>query len=122
MIVSVLIALAGIYLAYSWYMKKSESVKALGESSLHTMLFNKYWVDEIYSIGIVQPFVKGSELLARYFDVGTIDGLVNGLGSFFSWVGGGVRRIQTGVVQNYALFMGLGLLAVLAAFLMTTLG
>jgi len=122
MIVSVLIALTGIYLAYLWYMKKSESVKALGESSLHTLLLNKYWVDEIYSVTVVQPFVRGSELLARYFDVGTIDGLVNGVGSFFSWVGGGVRRMQTGIVQNYALFMGIGLLAVLAAFLMTTLG
>jgi NADH-quinone oxidoreductase subunit L len=122
MIVSVLIALTGIYLAYSWYMKKSESVKALGESALHTMLLNKYWVDEIYSITIVQPFVKGSELLARYFDVGTVDGLVNGIGSFFVWVGGGVRRVQTGIVQNYALFMGIGLLAVLAAFLVTTFG
>ena len=122
MIVSVLIALTGIYLAYLWYMKKSESVKALGESSLHTLLLNKYWVDEIYSVTVVQPFVRGSELLARYFDVGTIDGLVNGVGSFFSWVGGCVRRMQTGIVQNYALFMGIGLLAVLAAFLMTTLG
>jgi NADH-quinone oxidoreductase subunit L len=61
-------------------------------------------------------------MLAHYFDVGTIDGLVNGLGSFFAWVGGGVRRIQTGLVQNYALFMGIGLLAVLAAFLVTTFG
>jgi NADH-quinone oxidoreductase subunit L len=122
MVVSVLVALAGIYLAYSWYMKRSEAVKGLGESSLHTVLVNKYWMDEIYSITIVQPFVKGSELLARYFDVGTIDGLVNGVGSFFSWVGGGVRRVQTGIVQNYALFMGIGLLAVLAAFLVTTLG
>jgi NADH-quinone oxidoreductase subunit L len=122
MIVSVLIALAGIYLAHSWYMKKSETLKTLGESGLHTVLLNKYWVDEIYSVTIVQPFVKGSELLARYFDVGTIDGLVNGVGSFFSWVGGGVRRVQTGVVQNYALFMGIGLLAVLTVFLVTALG
>jgi NADH-quinone oxidoreductase subunit L len=122
MVVSVAAALAGIYLAYAWYMKKSETVKALGESALHTMLLNKYWVDEIYSVTIVQPFVKGSELLARYFDVGTIDGLVNGVGSFFSWIGGGVRRVQTGLVQNYAVFMGIGLLLVLAAFLMTALG
>jgi hypothetical protein len=47
---------------------------------------------------------------------------VNGVGSFFSWVGGGVRRVQTGMVQNYALFMGIGLLAVLVVFLMSALG
>ncbi|RPH92788.1 NADH-quinone oxidoreductase subunit L, partial [candidate division KSB1 bacterium] len=117
MIVSVLIALAGIYLAYSWYMKKSSLVKSLGESSAHNVLLNKYWVDEIYSIGIVQPFVRGSEMLARYVDVGTIDGFMNGIATFFAWIGGGVRRIQTGVVQNYALFMGIGVLAILTSFL-----
>lgn len=121
MIVSVAIAGIGIYLAYSWYMKKSETVKALGQTSAHTMLLNKYWVDEIYSVSFVQPFVKGSELLARYFDAGTIDGLVNGIGSFFSWAGGGLRRLQTGIVQNYAVFMGIGILAILSAFLLTIL-
>ncbi|MFZ5434038.1 MAG: proton-conducting transporter membrane subunit, partial [Calditrichota bacterium] len=116
MLLSVFVALAGIYLAFLWYMKKSNLVKTLGETGMHSLLENKYWVDQIYDTAISKPLVRGSELLAQYFDVGTIDGLVNGIASFFSAVGGVVRRVQTGVVQNYALFMGLGLLAILTTF------
>ncbi len=119
MILSVMVALLGIYLAHSWYIKKSELVKKLGETPAHGLLLNKYWVDQIYDTAISQPLVKGSELLARYVDVGTIDGLINGIASFFSSLGGSLRRIQTGVVQNYALFMALGMLILLSALLWT---
>jgi NADH-quinone oxidoreductase subunit L len=122
MVVSILVALAGIFLAYSWYMKKSEWVKSLGETSAHTLLENKYWVDQIYDVMISQPLIKGSELVSQYFDLGVIDGFANGIGSFFSSLGGLVRRAQTGVVQNYALFMAIGLLAILATFLIAALG
>ncbi|MBI5059323.1 NADH-quinone oxidoreductase subunit L [candidate division KSB1 bacterium] len=117
MILSVAVALTGIYLAYSWYMKKSALVESLGKSGGHHLLLNKYWVDQIYDTVISKPIVAGSELLAKYFDQGTIDGLVNGIGSFFTGVGGVVRQVQTGVVQNYALFMGLGVLVLLTVFM-----
>jgi NADH-quinone oxidoreductase subunit L len=115
------VALAGIYLAYAWYMRKSEAVKTLGESGLHTVLVNKYWMDQIYDVTISQPLVRASELLAKYFDLGTIDGMVNGIGKGFSSLGGLVRRVQTGVVQNYAVFMGIGLLAILTTVIVTAL-
>jgi NADH-quinone oxidoreductase subunit L len=121
MALSIFVALAGIYLAYAWYMRKSESVRALGDSGLHNVLVNKYWVDQIYDVTVSQPLVRASELLAKYFDLGTIDGLVNGIGKSFSSLGGVVRRVQTGVVQNYAVFMGLGLLAILTTVIVTAL-
>jgi NADH-quinone oxidoreductase subunit L len=121
MMLSVLMALIGIYLAYAWYMRKSELAQKLGKSSLHNVLLNKYWVDQIYDGVISQPLIRGSELLAKYFDVGTIDGFMNGIASTFSGLGGLVRRVQTGVVQNYALMMGAGILAILTSFLVTML-
>ncbi|HEY3294182.1 MAG TPA: NADH-quinone oxidoreductase subunit L [bacterium] len=121
MAVSVIVALVGIFLAYSWYMKKSEAVKKLGETKAHDVLEHKYWVDQIYDTLISQPIVRGSDWLAHNFDLGVIDRLVNGTGTFFQGVGGVVRRGQTGVVQNYALFMGLGLLALLATFIVVAL-
>ena len=64
-----------------------------------------------------------SELLAQYFDLGAIDGFINGTATFFGRNGRQlVRRAQTGIVQNYALFMGVGLLAILTTFLVGTLG
>lgn len=121
MAMSIFVALAGIYLAYAWYMRKSEAVKTLGASGLHNVLANKYWVDQIYDVSISQPLVRGSDLLAKYFDLGIIDGLVNGIGKGFSSLGGLVRRMQTGVVQNYAVFMGIGLLVILTTVIVTAL-
>ncbi len=122
MAISVLIALAGIFLAYQWYMKKSTTPKALAETPLYRVLLNKYGVDQFYDRAISQPFVRLSELLAQYFDQGTIDGFINGTATFFGGVGQAVRRAQTGIVQNYALFMGIGLLAILTTFLVVALG
>ncbi len=117
MALSVLIALAGIWLAHSWYIKKSSMVESMSRTGFYRLLLNKYWVDQIYDKGISQPIVKGAEFSARYIDTGTIDGFVNGVASFFSGVGGIVRRVQTGVVQNYAILMGIGIIAVLTVFL-----
>jgi NADH-quinone oxidoreductase subunit L len=116
MLFSIVVALTGIYLAYSWYMKKSSLVKSLGETSAHNLLLNKYWIDQIYDKMISQPLIQGSELLSKYFDSGTVDGAANGLASVFQGIGGFVRRIQTGVVQNYAVSMTFGLLVVLGFF------
>jgi NADH-quinone oxidoreductase subunit L len=121
MLVSVIIALIGIYLANMFYMKKSETAKSLGATKLHTVLSNKYYVDQIYDTLISQPIVRGSEWLAKYFDLGVIDRLVNGTGTAATSVGGVVRRMQTGVVQNYAVFMGIGLLAILATFIVVAM-
>jgi NADH-quinone oxidoreductase subunit L len=116
MFFSVLVALAGIYLAYAWYMRKTSGAKALSETGMHTVLINKYWVDQIYDTLISKPLIRGSELMSQYFDLGVIDGTVNGVGSALSGLGGYVRRIQTGVVQHYVIFMGIGLVALLTTF------
>ena len=52
-----------------------------------------------------------------WFDVRVIDGIVNGIGTVTQRVGDGIRRIQTGRVQNYALGIALGLLALVALFI-----
>jgi NADH-quinone oxidoreductase subunit L len=119
MLLSVIVAVVGLWLAYSWYMKKSATVDALSKTGLYKLLLNKYWVDQIYDAGISQPIVNGAEFSAKYIDTGTIDGGVNGLATLFSGVGGLVRRLQTGVVQNYAIYMGFGLVVVLSIFLFT---
>ncbi len=55
---------------------------------LHTLLLNKYYVDEIYDAAIVQPIKLASdEGLWKRVDVQVIDGAVNG-------VGGSVERHQ----------------------------
>jgi NADH-quinone oxidoreductase subunit L len=117
MFISIVVALAGIWMAHSWYIRRSSIPQALSQTMGYRLLLNKYYVDQIYDRFISQPIVRGAEFFAKVVDMGTVDGLVNGVATFFSGVGGLVRRVQTGVVQNYAIFMGLGLIAVLTIFL-----
>jgi NADH-quinone oxidoreductase subunit L len=117
MILSVAVAIAGIFLAKKWYMDKPESAAALSKTGAHTLLYNKYWVDQIYDTMISKPLVKGSELTAKYIDQGMIDGFYNGLASFFYFIGSFIRRIQTGALHNYLIFMAAGLVAILGVFL-----
>lgn len=77
-------------------------------------MFNKYYVDEIYTWLIVEPGKWFSALfLWKFFDAGIIDGIVNGVAYVVNGVGALARRFQTGVVLNYALFFVLGVILIL---------
>ena len=52
-----------------------------------------------------------------WFDRVIVDGTVNGIGAATRDAGGGLRRIQTGRVQNYALGIAIGLLVMAGSFL-----
>ncbi|HEX8146174.1 MAG TPA: NADH-quinone oxidoreductase subunit L [Pyrinomonadaceae bacterium] len=81
------------------------------------LLENKYYVDEVYDAAVINPIKAGSrEGLWRFFDVGVIDGLVNGLGRGTAALGGVLRYLQAGFVRSYAAIILVGALAVLGYF------
>jgi len=88
--VSVAVALLGIYLAYRLYVARPGSADGLARRFgwLYTLLFRKYYVDEIYDAALVKPVVAGSrEVLWKGIDVQVVDGLVNGMGlSVQAWL------------------------------------
>ena len=45
-----------------------------------------------------------------------IDGIVNGVAALMQKISGGLRRIQSGFVQNYAFFMLLGVVIIIGYF------
>jgi NADH-quinone oxidoreductase subunit L len=117
MVLSLAVAIGGILLARSLYLRRPELPRRIASrwSGLYGLLSNKYYVDEIYDAAIVQPVVKGSDrLLWSRFDIGLIDGAVNGTAALIAWVSQRVRRVQTGVVQGYALIFVVGILFVLS--------
>jgi NADH-quinone oxidoreductase subunit L len=65
-------------------------------------------VDEIYDILIVRRIRDGSVWLWQAFDAMFIDGIVNGVAAVVRGAGDAVRRLQTGVVGNYAFSLLLG--------------
>ena len=121
MVLSVVIGIAGIYFARKIYLQKPELVEKFSNSfkGVYNLLWNKYFVDEVYDAAVVKPVVKGSEkLLWKGFDVGIIDGLVNGSAKFTAWVSSWLRKIQVGFVQNYAMIFVFGIIIVLGILIL----
>jgi NADH-quinone oxidoreductase subunit L len=120
MIVSSLIAFAGIGLAtFLWLKNKQIPARMAAQyPGVHKLLLNKYYVDEVYDATIVQPIkVVSTEGLWRGFDVKLVDGAVNGAGYLVSGVSIVLRLMQNGSVKTYAASMFVGAVAVLAYYL-----
>ena len=77
------------------------------------ILYNKYYVDEIYDRFVVQPVVRASRFCWRIIDDGIIDGFVNAVGSLSKGVGWGASMFQTGTVNTYAFILTVGVLVIL---------
>ncbi|MCG6551833.1 MAG: NADH-quinone oxidoreductase subunit L [Candidatus Magnetominusculus sp. LBB02] len=118
MIISIVAAIAGISAAAFFYLKRPELPKKIASTFLpiYNLLFNKYYVDELYGFLIVKPCNWASEnILNKVTDKIFIEGIVNGVPALVEWSGQKLRKIQTGVVLHYSLVMAVGvfLLAVL---------
>jgi NADH-quinone oxidoreductase subunit L len=114
MVVSLLVAVAGIWLARKFYVTDPGLPRRMAESArgLYRLLWDKYRVDEMYDRHIVQPIVRGSVKLWQEFDAAVIDGAVNGIGRQIERGASLLRSAQTGYVQFYALILTLGLVVV----------
>lgn len=109
--ISVAFGLAGIGLAYFLYVMNTELpgkfVNAIG--GLYTLVYNKFFVDELYDVTLVQPTINGSRvLLWRGIEHSVIDGLVRGVGSNALGIGGILRHLQSGNIRSYATWVVLG--------------
>jgi NADH-quinone oxidoreductase subunit L len=118
-VLSVAVALFGIVMAFRAYLQQPQMATALRARfpGLHRMLENKYWVDEYYQATVVLPVYAGSVRLWRFWDEKVVDGTVNGVGYVVEGFSAVLRLFQTGYVGTYALFVALGVLALLLHFL-----
>ena len=108
---SFLLALVSVIGAF-FYFKKNPLKK------MPKLFENKWHLDEIYNKGIVDPITQFSRKgLWQGFDVGFIDGTVNGIGNFVAEIGSALRKIQVGYVRSYAAFILLGALVVVGYFI-----
>ncbi|HTS28119.1 MAG TPA: NADH-quinone oxidoreductase subunit L [Bryobacteraceae bacterium] len=141
---SVAIAVIGITIARYFYCHKPHIPETLSQTlkPLHGLLYNKWYVDEVYDFLFVNGLCKGGGELCGAFDRNVVDGGVNGAGwlTRFSstvsmwwdtWIVDGAVRfgsffvkmmsypvcmLQTGRVQAYAFFVVVGALAFLGYF------
>jgi NADH-quinone oxidoreductase subunit L len=83
---------------------------------LYNASFHKWWFDELNDL----IFVRFGGFVARtlwWFDVRVVDGTVNGIAALTQGTGRGIRQIQTGRVQNYALGIAAGLLVMAITYI-----
>jgi len=108
--VAVLVAGAAIYSAWRTYVKEEtlpvEDEKEL--SKTERLIFNKYYVDELYDTLIRKPLDWISDKAYKFIELPIIDGVVNGVGSGVRWVASVGRHAQSGNVSYYLLAMVLG--------------
>jgi len=140
MLISTVVAVSGIGLAYAMYYKKAISPDTIVAKfkPIYTLLYNKYYFDELYEAAVIQPLMGFSRVLwwfdanivdglvnltgwltvkwadiEMWFDKWVVDGAVNGIGyvcMFFSWL---FRYIQSGSFQFYALVVILAAIEIL---------
>jgi NADH-quinone oxidoreductase subunit L len=143
-VVSVTVAAIGIFLAYYFFIRRPEKPAVLQQRfpGVHNLLYNKYYVDEAYDLLFVNRMKDLGTFLWR-FDDRVVDGIVNGSAvatKITSWLSGQadihivdrlvnlvaeitnffsavIRRLQTGLVQRYALFFVIGIILVISYYL-----
>ena len=143
MILSLIMALSGIGLAFALYLKKRISAERLSQrlSLLYTLSFHKYFIDEIYQRFVITPlmfftrmvgffdwdiydkyFINGfgriterfSRLVGIKVDYDILDQqIVDGVGKSTRFFGAGLRLIQTGKIQNYLVWVLCGIIVLL---------
>jgi len=111
-------------------------------ASVHEVLANKYWVDELYDALVIQNFYRlcraalafdvrvvdgvvhmvrnvtvGTSYLSVFWDTWVVDGLVNLLAKVVRVASRGLRRFQTGVPQSYATVMVFGLFVLICVYM-----
>jgi NADH-quinone oxidoreductase subunit L len=118
--VSTLVAAAGIGLAVFFFLRNRNAADEMARrlAGLHRLLSNKYYVDEIYDAGIVQPVrIVSEEGLWKRLDARVIDGAVNGVAETVGGMGELLRRLQTGSVRAYAASVFVGVVCILGYYL-----
>ena len=116
-------ALALVALAAAWVMYRDgkRDTSLTPQLSPVSSFLNKAWqIDALYRAAIIMPFYALSSFLARVFDLGGIDGAVNGIGTLTKGIAAALRPLQSGFVRSYGLVMIVGVVALMAWLVINT--
>jgi len=116
MAVSVGLVIVSIIIALVVYVSKKTVPAPDGDSNesfIHKLLYNKYYVDELYTAIVQKPVDAISTYLYNVIEKLGIDNLVNGTGTLVQRISGGLRLVQTGYIGFYVFAMALGIIAIL---------
>ena len=116
-LVSIVVALAGIFIAYKFYIKQPELPDRLTSGRFnptYRLVLDKYRIDELYDFLFVRPILwMCDKVMWKVVDIRVIDGAVNGVADLAKGLGSRAQRLQTGYVQNYAWMILIGFVLIL---------
>ena len=120
--VPVWLALAGVVVAWFFYMKRPDlpAVVQRTFSPVYKLLANAYYLDKINEVVFARGALAIGRGLWKEGDVVVIDGVVNGSAKFIGWFATVIRFLQSGYIYHYAFAMIIGMLGLLTLFV--TLG
>ncbi len=129
-LISVAVATVGLLLAWRYFGvaigalrrdPRPDQVHAIATANsttrfLYRASLNKWWFDELNDLLFIR--IGGRVAAAAWwFDRNVVDGIVNWIGRSAGGLGTGLRRVQTGRVQNYALGIAIGLIVMAGSYL-----
>jgi len=117
MIVSVLVAASGWWLAHLLYCARPELPQKIADSlgGFYEAVAHKYYIDELYAALFVKPLIDGStRILWQGVDRKIIDAAVNDAGDGARHVSDEVRHMQSGNIRSYAGWIAAGSAVVIA--------
>jgi NADH-quinone oxidoreductase subunit L len=115
-IAPVLVAAAGILFAMRMYKTKNDGPDKLAASlsGLYTSASNRFYIDEVYTFVTKKIIFNMIGRPAAWIDKNIVDGSMNGLASLVAWKANFIRVVQSGKVQDYALYFFIGLFGLVA--------
>ncbi len=114
-LLSLVVAILGIFLAYVMYGAKWISAEAVGKmfKPIYILFSRKYFLDELYENVLVKTvLINGIFRGLAFFDARVVDGAVNGIAQGTGAASRAIRQAQTGQLQIYAMTIILGIIAI----------
>ena len=116
-VLAVVVAGIGIVFTYAMFRRGLEdpAVDPLDRrlGPLGRLFGHAWYYDEAIAAAVGGPIRRGAQWLAEVLDQKVIDGAVNGIARGVGAAGTGMRRLQTGLVRQYALGIAAGMAALL---------
>jgi NADH-quinone oxidoreductase subunit L len=111
------LTLVFILFAYALYVrrKKVPTPEGLTLNPTHRLIYNKYYIDQVYDRIVVRPLFVLSKVFDSVVERLMIDNLVNGTGKAITWGSKTLRLIQTGNIGFYIFAMVISIVILLFA-------
>jgi len=118
---STTLVMIGLGLSAFLYLRRTDLPEKIAEGfkPIYRILFNKYYVDELYHYTIVNPTLWiANKVLVGITDAKIIEGIVNGVPGLIGKFSQQLRRVQTGLAQHYGIIMAAGAFFIIALVLL----